>query len=184
MFALTHRIPDLSSSRRPRRGRKRAVLLGMMLLSFASGAIQLDAAPARAQSLSACLWAGVSHDEDRTVHAGGWTFRCTTDHRGRGEWSNEGRTGQASTVPNPGATGSPLGRFSRGAQQPGTSYHDYCVGSQLIEGTDHVYEVVTDSAGSAMWKYSKSIKHWDFGLDPIPSATWRSSANCYDGVLG
>lgn len=128
-----------------------------------------------------CLWAGGAHAPGDTVVAGGWNFTCDND-RGSARWFRGHGAAQHSTVPNPGA-GQIVGMFSPGAQQPGTDYNDYCVGSQLIEGSEAVYEVVTDGR-TLWWKASASISRWTFGpSDYQPGQSWRSSSMCYDSSL-
>ncbi|WP_280391826.1 hypothetical protein [Nocardia wallacei] len=73
------------------------------------------------------------------------------------------------------------GRFSPGARQPGTSYTDYCVGDQLIEGTEDVYEAVP-VGGGLYWRAAGPVSQWRFdGARPEP--TWRSSGSCREGSL-
>lgn len=82
---------------------------------------------------------------------------------------------------NPGAGSNPAGRFSPGARQPGTSYTDYCVGDQLIEGTEDVYEAVP-VGGGLYWRAAGPVSQWRFdGARPEP--TWRSSGSCREGSL-
>lgn len=182
MSSSKHRISRTSAVLRACGGTHR-VVLALTALALAGLGIQLPSTTAYAQSSPSCLWAGTTHTLQATVSAGGWSFRCVGEKGGIARWVKEGRASRASTVPNPGASGSPVGRFSTGAQQPGTEYNDYCVGDQLIEGTEAVYEVVTDSSGFSFWKAASSINHWDFELDSMPSGTWRSSSLCIDGVL-
>ncbi|WP_067721979.1 hypothetical protein [Nocardia yamanashiensis] len=74
----------------------------------------------------------------------------------------------------------PRGLFSPGARQPGSSYNDYCVGSQLIDGSEDVYEVST----SGYWRAAGPISRWVFdGMSVQHGPTWRSSSLCIDGVL-
>lgn len=128
-----------------------------------------------------CLWAGGAHAPGETITAGGWRFTCGSDFGGA-RWYRGQRTGERSDVPNPG-TGNIVGRFSPGAQQPGTDYNDYCVGNQLIEGAEAVYEATTDGR-TQWWKASAMISQWTFSLgDHRPGPTWRSSSMCYDGAL-
>lgn len=132
---------------------------------------------------SGCLWAGTSHSQGAEVIAGGWAFACTADARGVPTWVPGGATSQAGTVPNPGAYTDPQGLFSPGARQPGTSYTDYCVGNQLVEGTNDVYQAV-ESGGLVFWKAAAPISDWNFDSNsPRPEPTWRSTSNCYRGSL-
>ncbi|MFC9435276.1 hypothetical protein [Nocardia sp. NPDC057030] len=129
-----------------------------------------------------CLWAGGAHRQGSTVYAGGWAFTCRLDNYGGARWSRDGAVGRHSTVPNPGATGNPAGAFSPGARQPGSSYNDYCVGSQLIDGAEDIYEVVPNGSG-LMWRSVGPITFWDFESGRQPSPTWRTGSLCVDGVL-
>ncbi len=111
------------------------------------------------------------------VTAGGRVFTCAAD-RGAPVWVRGAVTGAPSTVANPGARTRPAGTFSRGAQQPGTEYNDYCVGSQLIDGSEAVYQVVADAAGALRWQAAGPITQWVFapGTGPVP--TTRSASLC------
>ncbi|WP_280433346.1 hypothetical protein [Nocardia brasiliensis] len=130
-----------------------------------------------------CLWAGTSHPQGATVVAGGQSFRCETD-RGAASWSRGPADNRPSTVPNPGAYTRPAGLFSPGARQPGTEYNDYCVGSQLIEGTEDIYQVVAARDGSLQWKAAGPISQWRFDPDtPRPGPSSRSVSLCIDGNL-
>lgn len=130
-----------------------------------------------------CLWAGTSHPQGATVVAGGQSFRCETD-RGAASWSRGPADDRPSTVPNPGAYTRPAGLFSPGARQPGTEYNDYCVGSQLIEGNEDIYQVVAARDGSLQWKAAGSISQWRFDPDtPRPGPSSRSVSLCIDGNL-
>ncbi|GAA5057155.1 hypothetical protein [Nocardia callitridis] len=130
-----------------------------------------------------CLWAGAPYAEGESAVAGGSGFTCGNDGRGGGYWFGTGPTDAASTVSNPGAASNPAGRFSAGARQPGTGYTDYCVGSQLIEGAEDVYQVVSDANGFLYWKAAVPIDQWAFDAGEAPQTTWHSSSSCYDGVL-
>lgn len=160
----------------PRRLLAALVIVGGTLgLSATSG-------QASAHDNGSCLWAGGAYAYDTTVVAGGWTFTCGTE-RSAPHWFRGRAVTQRSTVPNPGARPSPIGRFSPGAQQPGTTYNDYCSGSQLIEGAESVYEVVSDGR-TMWWKAAASISRWTFGPDDFrPGPSWRSSSLCFDGSL-
>lgn len=138
-------------------------------------------APATAHAATPCLWAGESHPQGQTVYAGGWTFTCGTDLLGGARWNRGGIADRASTVGNPGAESNPAGVFSPGARQPGTSYTDYCVGDQLIEGAEDVYEAVP-VGGGLYWRAAGPVSQWQFdGARPEP--TWRSSSSCREGSL-
>ncbi|MEV0360947.1 hypothetical protein AB0H71_33300 [Nocardia sp. NPDC050697] len=153
-------------------------------VAVAAGAIGtgLGGGAAQADEGIACLWAGVSHPYLSEVVAGGWTFECGWDGLSS-HWFRGGRTGAPSTVPNPGAGRAPSGTFSGGALQPGTAYTDYCVGSQLIEGAEDVYEVVWGASGPPFWKAAAPIAQWRFDAGTGPQPSWRSSSLCYDGML-
>lgn len=137
---------------------------------------------AEAQVGASCLWAGTPYPHGDTVVAGGWAFTCGADQAGS-RWFRGGPTAQQSTVANPGAQSTPVGSFSPGAQQPGTDYNDYCVGAQLIEGSEAMYEAVTDGRFT-WWRAAAAITHWRFSPeDHRPGPTWRSSSLCIDGAL-
>ncbi|MEU6564594.1 hypothetical protein [Nocardia nova] len=158
--------------------------LRTLLLAAVAGAALtgLSMAPATAQPAGPyCLWAGDAFAQGARVHAGGWDFGCRTDFFGAARWNVEGTSGQADTVGNPGAFGNPVGRFSPGARQPGTSYNDYCVGNQLIEGTSDVYEAVP-ATGGLFWRAAGPISQWRFD-GAAPEQTWRTSSLCRDGEL-
>lgn len=159
----------------------RAFLLAATVAVTAGAATAL-AAPAAAQAPGPyCLWAGGAFPQHTSVRAGGSEFFCHTDLSGAARWDIGGRSGQGDTVANPGALGNPVGRFSPGARQPGTSYNDYCVGGQLIPGGEDVYEAVPTSGG-LFWRAAGPISQWRFeGAAPEP--TWRSSSLCRDGEL-
>ncbi|APB00665.1 hypothetical protein [Nocardia seriolae] len=128
-----------------------------------------------------CLWAGTTYPQGTTVAAGGTTFVCGTDNTGP-YWFANRSDGPAQPVPNPGAISSPAGRFSPGARQPGTSHTDYCVGNQLIPGTDDIYQAVRVSGGTLLWKAAAPISNWTFNGDE-PAPTWRTASLCRDGQL-
>jgi len=152
-----------------------AVTPGASVAGFAPG-------PASAQVPGPhCLWAGDAFTQGAQIHAGGWAFSCRTDLFGAARWNADGPSGRRNTVPNPGAFGNPVGRFSPGARQPGTSYNDYCVGNQLIAGNEDVYEAVPASGG-LYWRAAGPISQWRFDGD-APAQTWRSSSLCRDGEL-
>ncbi|MGY4098988.1 hypothetical protein ACW2Q0_05405 [Nocardia sp. R16R-3T] len=131
-----------------------------------------------------CLWAGSAHAQGATVVAGGRVFRCETDSRAAPYWSKGGPANRPSTVPNPGAYAHPARLFSAGAHQPGTEYTDYCVGDQIIDGTDDVYRVVADGHGGLYWKAAGPIADWTFDSDtPRPAPSSRTGSLCYDGNL-
>ncbi|MGW4241393.1 hypothetical protein [Nocardia sp. NPDC004722] len=140
-----------------------------------------SAASAEAIPPEVCLWAGAAYQPGSTVYAGGWAFTCHAE--GMAHWTSAPDPARRSTVYSPGATRNPQGQFSPGARQPGTDYNDYCVGSQLIEGTDDLYEVV-DVRGFLLWRSAGSVTDWRFDAgSPRPQRTWRSASLCIDGVL-
>jgi len=131
-----------------------------------------------------CLWAGVAHPQGVAVAGGGWMFRCEQDLFGFPRWNHQGLAPGRSTVYNPGANGNPVGQFSPGAQQPGTDYLDYCVGSQLIEGREDVYEAIPDGRGGLYWRSAGPVALWTFDLSANrPGPSWRSASLCVDGQL-
>ena len=142
--------------------------------------VGLGAGTAEAEGNAACLWAGQAHSQGETVSAGGSTFNCGTDERGAAYWFVGGDANSASWVANPGSYTNPTGLFSAGARQPGTDYNDYCVGSQLIEGSEDVYQAVADRNGVLFWKAAMPIAQWS---GAAPQQSWRSSSSCYDGSL-
>ncbi|RJO79826.1 hypothetical protein D5S18_00690 [Nocardia panacis] len=157
--------------------------LGVVALA-SSGFGAAGAPSAAADPGPDCLWAGASHHQGAEIIAGGSVFTCTTA-AAVPRWERGATVRRASTVPNPGSTGNPFGRFSLGARQPGTDYNDYCVGSQLIEGADSVYEAVADRTGFVFWKAAGPIGNWAFDQGaPRPGPSWRSASLCDDGVLG
>ncbi|MEU1544980.1 hypothetical protein [Nocardia sp. NPDC005745] len=177
----------ISGLRRPtacddKRGGTVRTLTLLAAAAVAAGGLGLGAGTAEAQG-AACLWAGGAYGQGTTVVAGGWTFACGTDGLGAPYWHRGAPARQASTVPNPGAYAHPAGLFSPGARQYGTEYNDYCVGSQLIEGSEDVYQVVSDGHGALWWKAAGSIDQWAFDPGSGPQRSWRSSSLCYDGSL-
>ncbi|MFI9509732.1 hypothetical protein [Nocardia sp. NPDC052566] len=156
----------------------------LAITALLGSGIAVGAGAAGAGTVAGCLWAGATHAQGATVTAGGWNFRCGTDDRGAPYWFRGAAVKQPSTVPNPGSYAAPAGRFSAGARQPGTAYNDYCVGSQLIEGTEDVYQVMSDGRGALFWKAAAPISHWSFDNDAErPAPTWRTVGLCYDGNL-
>ncbi|RDI44874.1 hypothetical protein [Nocardia mexicana] len=123
-----------------------------------------------------CLWAGNDYTQSSTVVAGGSAFTCAAD-RGAPHWIRGAATGAPSTVANPGAAMHPAGMFSVGAVQPGTEYTDYCVGTQLVDGSERQYQVV-EASGTLFWKAAGPISGWAFdpGTGPVP--TTRSASLC------
>lgn len=159
-------------------------------LALCAGAVALGLAPTHISQAQAapdgapCLWADVAYPRGAEEVAGGWHFTCATDSWGAPVWIRGERTQSESTVANPGAVTNPAGHFSPGARQPGTSYNDYCVGSQLIDGSEDVYQVVAHPNGFLQWKYAAPLREWQYsGGDAVADGTWRSSSNCLDGVL-
>lgn len=131
-----------------------------------------------------CLWAETAHPRGDTVTAGGWSYSCGTDAAGAPRWIRGAAARGPSTVPNPGAANAPAGHFSAGARQPGTEYTDYCVGDQLIEGRDNVYEVTSSGDGLLFWRPAAALDSWTFdpGSHPAPPSA-RGSSLCRDGQL-
>ncbi|MEC3915184.1 hypothetical protein [Nocardia sp. CDC160] len=156
-----------------------ALAVGGLPVAASADAAELE--DRRARVSNGCLWAGKTYAQDATVAAGGTSFRCGTE-AAMPHWFATAPTNQPDTVPTPGAIASPVGQFSSGARQPGTSYTDYCVGNQLIPGTDDVYQVVRVSSGKLIWKAAHPISEWTFH-GPPPAPTWRTTALCIDGVL-
>ncbi|GAA5079974.1 hypothetical protein GCM10023319_20100 [Nocardia iowensis] len=138
---------------------------------------------ATADASIGCLWADNQHPSGATVYAGGWSFSCGTGVAGASRWINEGPVRQPSTVPSPGADFDPTGRFSAGAIQPGTDYMDYCVGNQLVEGREAMYEAVPDGTGKLYWKAAGPSSYWTLDPGTVQPPSWRSSSMCYDGTL-
>ncbi|MGW4117812.1 hypothetical protein [Nocardia sp. NPDC004711] len=175
--------PTTTSTRRL--GRVAAAPLAAAALAVAglplAAAAEAEPSERKSRAGAGCLWAGTTHPQDSTVVAGGTTFRCGTQS-GAPYWFAGAATDRPSTVPAPGATASPVGQFSAGARQPGTSYTDYCVGNQLIPGTDDVYQVVRLPGDVMLWKAAHPISQWDFD-SARPAPTWRTASLCIDGVL-
>ncbi|MBB5918731.1 hypothetical protein BJY24_007643 [Nocardia transvalensis] len=131
----------------------------------------------------ACVWDGGIHHKGSTVVAGGRSYTCGADLFGGPRWYPGEGVGQRSTVSNPGTEGNPAHRFSPGARQYGTDYMDYCVGNQLIEGREAVYEVASDATGFVFWKAAEPASGWSFDNAAQPGPSWRSSGLCHDGSL-
>lgn len=129
----------------------------------------------------ACLWAGDAHPQGATVNAGGRAFTCGFE--GNAAHWFQGGAASGSTVPNPGADSNPADKFTAGARQPGTAYDDYCVGDQLIPGTDDIYEATPNGRGGLFWKTAGPVSQWSFGTDQRPPQTTRTASLCIDGVL-
>ncbi|WP_063007999.1 hypothetical protein [Nocardia kruczakiae] len=131
-----------------------------------------------------CLWADTAHPRGDVVTAGGWSYRCGTDAAGAARWIRGAAAPGPSTVPNPGAATAPAGNFSAGARQPGTEYTDYCVGDQLIEGRDNVYEVAASGDGLLFWRPVTAADSWAFdpGTHRAPPSA-RGSSLCRDSQL-
>ncbi|MFE2961043.1 hypothetical protein [Nocardia tengchongensis] len=142
------------------------------------------AAPARGEiPVAQCLWAGAVYPHGDAVTAGGWEFVCHAEGFASARWSHAPAPGRRSSVHSPGVQRNPMGAYSPGAFQPGSEYNDYCVGAQLIEGTDDLFEVV-DRGGFLMWRSVGPVSQWRFDqASPRPQATWRSSSLCIDGSL-
>ncbi|WP_405160894.1 hypothetical protein OG203_31585 [Nocardia sp. NBC_01499] len=153
-------------------------------ITFGAGtAAASDARTTAAGTGAQCLWAASAHPQGSTVTAGGQTYQCTTD-RGAPYWRQGPAASRSSTVPNPGSYTNPTGQFSAGARQPGTEYNDYCVGGQLIEGNEDVYQVVADRSGTLYWKAAAPISQWAFDSDAArPGPSSRSASLCIDGNL-
>ncbi|MFG1796408.1 hypothetical protein [Nocardia sp. NPDC049149] len=157
-------------------------LLRAVTLSIAAaatlGLLAVSTGQATAEPGTDCLWAGAPHAQGTTVVAGGRVFTCTIGGRGTPQWVLGVAANTPSTVANPGAVTRPAGAFSLGAQQPGTEYNDYCVGTQLVGGSEAVYEVVADATGALRWKAAGPISQWAFdpGTGPVP--TTRSASLC------
>lgn len=153
------------------------------ILAVGVGAGIVLAAPPAAAAAPPCLWAGTVHAQGTTVTAGGSTYACGTD-AGGAAWRPSGPASGPSTVPNPGSTTNPTGLFSPGARQPGTAYNDYCVGAQLVPGTEDIYQAVPGGDGNLYWKAAAPISQWRF--DPgaaHPDPTTRTASLCRDGNL-
>lgn len=178
-------MSSLNGSMTRYRAAAKAVIPAAMAVLMAAAGLGVSATPARADAPGMpCLWAGASYRQGLTEYAGGWSFTCHRDLFGVAYWKRNGATPHHSTVPNPGATGSPQGSFSPGAWQPGTQYNDYCVGDQLVEGNGDIFAAVTDDTGLfTYWRSVGPISLWDFDSGMRPGASWRTSSMCNDGVL-
>lgn len=165
---------------------RRAALTPLMIAAVAAAGIPFaataDATARPTSSATGCLWAGTVYAPDATVVAGGSEYRCGS-RDGAPYWVRGAATDRSATVPNPGAATTPVGQFSAGARQPGTSYNDYCVGAQLIPGTDDIYQVVRHPDGALQWRAADAISAWSFGDSPRPEDTWRTAGLCIDGNL-
>ncbi|GAB2547741.1 hypothetical protein [Nocardia heshunensis] len=177
--------PTTTTSRTRRLGRVAAAPMAVAALAVAglplAATAEADPNERKSRPSAGCLWAGKTYAEQTTVRAGGTTFRCGTN-AGAPYWFAGQAAGPITAAPSPGAVASPIGQFSPGARQPGTSYNDYCVGNQLIPGTDDVYQVVRVPSGATLWKAAHPIDQWTFD-DQRPSPTWRTASLCIDGVL-
>ncbi|MFI6867769.1 hypothetical protein [Nocardia sp. NPDC050406] len=156
---------------------KRAVRRGIAAaaaVAAVAGMIGAVSGTAVAEPGAGCLWAGTHYATGTTVVAGGWNFTCEPGPR----WSRGAGGQRTSTVANPGAARNPTGVFSVGAMQPGTEYTDYCVGEQLIDGGEALYEVVSDGAGRVRWQAVGPVSQWTFEPGSGPFTTTRSSSLC------
>ncbi|MGW6421691.1 hypothetical protein ACWF82_03360 [Nocardia sp. NPDC055053] len=142
-----------------------------------AGVFGLSVGTAAADTGNACLWAGTPYAQGTTVVAGGWTFTCGSAGAGDARWNRGSSANRPSTVANPGAADDPTARFSAGAIQPGTEYTDYCVGEQLVSGSEAMYEVVADGTG-LRWRAAGPIAQWRFdqGEGHAPGA--QSTSRC------
>ncbi|WP_433663968.1 hypothetical protein ACQPW1_18745 [Nocardia sp. CA-128927] len=176
--------PDSATNDAPRalstvpRPRLRAGLALAAATVAAAGLVGATTGSASATPAGDCLWAGTGHAQGTTVTAGGRAFTCATDQLGAPRWLQGAAVRTPSTVASPGALTAPAGNFSAGAQQPGTEYNDYCVGTQLIGGSESVYEVVSDAAGALRWKAAGPIAQWTFTPGTGPAPTTRSAGLC------
>lgn len=180
MFTIEDRSRHAASARksvaaRPVWVRGLAATLAAAAAVSVVGAAVAGATPSPAAE---CLWAGTGYAPDTTVVAGGSAFTCSADPSGTPRWVRGGTVGTASTVANPGAAMRPAGVFSVGAVQPGTEYTDYCVGTQLIDGSEQQYQVVADAAGTLSWKAAGPISRWAFDPGTGPARTSRSASLC------
>ncbi|MEV6362203.1 hypothetical protein [Nocardia asteroides] len=169
---------------RPESMHRRARYALMLSTAMCAAVIPLTLASGSAGATAAetCLWAGSQYPPGNTVVAGGWQFTCGVSSSGTPLWSRGASTTAASTVANPGAAQAPVGQFSAGAMQPGTEYTDYCVGTQLVSGSDSIYEVRSDATGLLFWKAVPTVGWaYDPGAAPVPST--RSSALCLPEVV-
>ncbi|MFE3024654.1 hypothetical protein [Nocardia tengchongensis] len=181
MVTTTQR--QATPSRKPR-SRWRIRAASAVLIAVGALSLSATATPATADSLphGGCLWDGAGYRVGATVYAGGWAFTCGTDSIGWPRWDRGSTRGHGSTVSSPG-TGYPVGRFSPGAVQPGSDYNDYCVGSQLIEGPDDIYEL-REIGTSLLWRSIGSVSQWAFESPAArPAPTSRTSSMCTEGVL-
>ncbi|MGV9411253.1 hypothetical protein ACWDOP_15155 [Nocardia sp. NPDC003693] len=167
-------------ARRTRRGiggRSAAALLAALAAVFLAPAFTPAVAEA---SGPPCLWAGVSYSQGSTVYAGGWAFTCEREPFGTPRWARGAQTAERSTVPSPGALHNPAGVYSPGARQPGTEYNDYCVGSQLLDGSEAIYEVVP-AGGYLYWRAAGPISWWSFDdMSTRHGPSTQSASRCYD----
>ncbi|MEV5650303.1 hypothetical protein AB0L57_18805 [Nocardia sp. NPDC052254] len=153
-------------------------------LGFAAAPAEAEERRSSTKSTTGCLWAGTGHATGTTVVAGGRDYLCAADDSGAPRWSAGAPSHRADTVANPGSATDPTDSFSLGARQPGTAYNDYCVGNQLIEGTDDIYQVVRAADGTLFWRAAEPIEAWYFDRGTIaPQSTWRTSSLCYEGNL-
>lgn len=178
---------DCPNSARNGKGRIKIRAMSVLAaIATAAGGFGLGAgAPtANADIGVRCLWAGEAVQQGVAIAAGGWMYRCQSDFFGFARWAREGYAPGRSSVYNPGTNGNPVGKFSPGAQQPGTDYMDYCVGTQLIEGREDIYEAVADGRGGLYWRAAGPISDWTFDMAANrPGPSWRSSSLCIDGNL-
>ncbi|RDI43677.1 hypothetical protein [Nocardia mexicana] len=152
-------------------------------LGLGAGVADADVRTSGTRPAAVCLWDGAAHPTGTTVVAGGRDYVCGTDDLGA-YWFGGPPTDRPDTVAAPGSRTDPAGRFSPGARQPGTSYNDYCVGSQLIPGTEDVYQVVRARDGRPFWKAAAPISQWRFDSDAArPEPTWRTPASCSEDNL-
>ncbi|WP_067826936.1 hypothetical protein [Nocardia inohanensis] len=164
----------------------RRAVTPLAVAALAAVGVPLGAGAAEAETrkprpAAGCLWDGTTYAPGQTVVAGGSEYRCG-ERDAAPFWFSGQRTDRPNTVPNPGAATGPSGRFSAGARQPGTSYTDYCVGNQLIPGTDDIYQVVRLPEGTLLWKAVAPASEWAFDGDR-PAPTWRTPSLCIDGTL-
>ncbi|WP_063064158.1 hypothetical protein [Nocardia violaceofusca] len=153
-------------------------------LGFTAAPAEAESRRSAAQPATGCLWAGTTHPAGATVVAGGRGYTCGADGRGTPMWSAGATSDRPDTVANPGSAGDPAAHFSLGARQPGTAYNDYCVGNQLVEGTDDVYQVVRGHDGRLFWKAAEPVSAWRFDRGTVaPQPTWRGTGLCYEGNL-
>lgn len=146
------------------------------------GLLGAAVAQASADPTVECLWAGTGYTQGTTVTAGGADYTCAAD-RGRPRWQRTASTGTPIAVANPGSTEPPTGNFSAGAEQPGTEYNDYCVGAQLVHGSDTLYQAVPDATGTLQWKPAGPISRWTPAATRHPASTRSASLCPQDPVL-